>query len=90
MIAVFFQICSTFVKVGELKIAHEIVSHSADSSAHLALMGDKRVIINNGAMQKVIEPSSEERANLTELRALDAKLMGLRHRLRMGERLDQI
>ncbi len=56
----------------------------------MALMGDKRVIINNGAMQKVIEPSPAERANLTELRALDAKLMGLRDRLRMGERLDQI
>jgi ABC-type lipoprotein export system ATPase subunit len=56
----------------------------------LALMGDRRVIINNGAMQKVIEPSEAERANLTELRALDARLMALRHRLRMGERLDRI
>ena len=56
----------------------------------LALMGDRRVIINNGAMQKVIEPSEQEKANLTELRALDEKLMGLRDRLRRGERLDEI
>ena len=56
----------------------------------LALMGDKRVVIEGGAMQKVIEPSEQEKANLTELRALDEKLMGLRHRLRMGERLDEI
>jgi len=41
-------------------------------------------------MQAVIEPSDQERANLDELRALDARLMGLRHRLRMGERLDTI
>ncbi len=56
----------------------------------LALMGDRRVVINNGAMVGVVEPSDAERANLDELRALDARLMGLRHRLRMGERLDEI
>ncbi len=56
----------------------------------LALMGDRRVVINNGAMIDVIELSERERANLDELRQLDAKLMGLRHRLRMGERLDTI
>ncbi len=56
----------------------------------LALMGDRRVVINNGGMVKVVEPSTAERANLDELRALDARLMGLRHRLRMGERLDEI
>ena len=48
------------------------------------------MVINNGAMQKVIEPTRQEKANLTELRAMDDKLMGLRHRLRMGERLDEI
>jgi len=56
----------------------------------LALMGDRRVVINNGAMVDVIEPTKRERANLGELRALDARLMGLRHRLRSGERLDSI
>jgi hypothetical protein len=48
------------------------------------------VVISNGAMVDVIEPSAAERANLAELRALDARLMGLRHRLRLGERLDSI
>jgi len=56
----------------------------------LALMGDRRVVINNGAMIDVIEPSALERANLDELRALDDRLMGLRHRLRNGERLDTV
>ena len=37
-----------------------------------------------------VEPSDAERANLDELRALDARMMALRHRLRMGERLDVI
>lgn len=74
----------------DILIREEKIVLMATHDPILALMGDKRVIINNGAMQKVIEPSDQEKANLTELRAMDAKLMGLRDRLRMGERLDEI
>lgn len=74
----------------DILIRQEKIVLMATHDPILALMGDRRIIINNGAMQKVIEPSAEERANLTELRALDARLMNLRHRLRMGERLDEI
>ncbi len=74
----------------DILIREEKIVLMATHDPILALMGDRRVIINNGAMQKVIEPSADERANLTELRKLDAKLMALRHRLRMGERLDRI
>ena len=74
----------------DILIREEKIVLMATHDPILALMGDKRVIINNGAMQKVIEPTEQEKSNLTELRALDEKLMGLRHRLRMGERLDEI
>jgi len=74
----------------DILIREEKIVLMATHDPILALMGDRRVIINNGAMQKVIEPSEKEKANLVELRALDEKLMGLRHRLRMGERLDEI
>ena len=74
----------------DILIREEKIVLMATHDPILALMGDRRVIINNGAMQKVIEPSADERVNLTELRALDERLMGLRHRLRMGERLDRI
>ncbi len=74
----------------DILIKQEKIVLMATHDPILALMGDKRIIINNGAMQKVIEPSDQERANLTELRTLDARLMNLRHRLRMGERLDEI
>jgi len=74
----------------DILIREEKIVLMATHDPILALMGDRRVIINNGAMRKVIEPSDAERANLTELRALDAKLMKLRDRLRMGERLDRI
>ncbi len=74
----------------DILIREEKIVLMATHDPILALMGDKRVIIKSGAMQKVIEPSEKEKANLTELRAMDEKLMGLRHRLRMGERLDEI
>ncbi len=74
----------------DILIREEKIVLMATHDPILALMGDRRVIINNGAMQKVIEPSVDERANLIELRALDDRLMKLRHRLRMGERLDRI
>ncbi len=74
----------------DILIQQEKIVLMATHDPILALMGDRRIIIQNGAMKAVIEPSEAERANLTELRALDAKLMGLRHRLRQGERLDRI
>ncbi len=74
----------------DILIQEEKIVLMATHDPILALMGDRRVIINNGAMVDVIEPSEKERANLDELRAIDARMMNLRHRLRMGERLDQI
>jgi ABC-type lipoprotein export system ATPase subunit len=56
----------------------------------LALLGDRRVVLRNGAMNQLVAPSEAERANLDQLRLLDARLMNLRHRLRQGERLDEI
>jgi len=74
----------------DILIREEKIVLMATHDPILALMGDRRVVINNGAMQKVIEPSAEEHANLTELRAIDERMMGLRNRLRMGEQLDEI
>ncbi|MBU1674662.1 ABC transporter ATP-binding protein, partial [bacterium] len=77
-------------KALDILIGQDKIVLMATHDPILALMGDRRVVINNGAMVDVIEPSARERANLGELRALDTRLMGLRHRLRMGERLDSI
>ena len=75
---------------GHILVGQDKIVLMATHDPILALMGDRRVVINNGGMIDVIEPTARERANLDELRALDARLMGLRHRLRMGERLDAI
>ncbi len=74
----------------DILIQEEKIVLMATHDPILALMGDRRVIINQGAMVDVIEPSEKERENLHELRAIDARMMKLRHRLRMGERLDQV
>lgn len=74
----------------DILVRQEKIVLMATHDPILALMGDRRVVIAGGAMQKVIEPSAQERANLDELKALDARLMELRRRLRAGERLDVI
>lgn len=55
----------------------------------LALSGAKRLVIRNGAVAQVIEPSAAERTNRAELAALDRRFAALRERLRRGEQLDQ-
>ncbi len=74
----------------DILIKQEKIVLMATHDPILALMGDRRVIIENGAMRRIIEPSRRERANLVELRALDDRLMELRRRLRRGERLDEV
>ncbi|MBW2186906.1 MAG: ABC transporter ATP-binding protein, partial [Deltaproteobacteria bacterium] len=56
----------------------------------LALMGQRRLVIKNGGVAKIIETGQAERANLEQLEILDRKLMALRHRIRQGETLETI
>ncbi len=50
-------------------------------------MGSRRLVIRNGGIAEVIETSEKEREILSELEAIDHRLMSLRHKLRTGERL---
>jgi len=77
-------------KALEILVGQDKIVLMATHDPILALMGHRRVVIRNGGMASVVEPSDAERANLAELRALDARMMGLRRRLRAGERLDVI
>lgn len=51
----------------------------------LALGADKRLVIKNGGIVKVIGSSREERAVLTEIEKMDSTVQSLRNRLRAGE-----
>ncbi len=56
----------------------------------LALMGDKRIVIKNGGISKVIPTSAKERENLVRLTAIDRKMLAIREVLRSGGQIDEI
>jgi ABC-type lipoprotein export system ATPase subunit len=74
----------------ELLVQKEKIVLMATHDPILALMGDKRLVIRNGGIHKVIRTSTAERANLAELERFDQTLMQLRRRIRSGETLDCI
>lgn len=55
----------------------------------LALQGHCRIVIANGAIAQVLHTSSAERANLSHIEAMDARLCSIRDRLRQGQRIEE-
>jgi ABC-type lipoprotein export system ATPase subunit len=51
----------------------------------IALISDFRIIMKNGAMEKVIATGAEEKAVVEEIKKLDDFMLGLRSRIRAGE-----
>ncbi len=74
-------------KALDLLLSEEKIVLMATHDPVLALMGDRRIVIKNGGIAKVIETTKEERAILGKLEALDKTLLSYRTRLRMGESL---
>ncbi len=54
----------------------------------LALLGDRRIVIENGGIRAVLETTEAERTNLGFLTQLDAQLSALREAVRRGDRLE--
>ncbi len=77
-------------KALELLVREEKIVLMATHDPILALMGDKRLVIKNGGIHKIIESSQAERENLRQLEELDNKLLALRNRIRSGGTLEQI
>jgi len=77
-------------KALELLVKQEKIILMATHDPILALMGDKRLVIKNGGIAKIIESSEAERKNLTKLEELDNTLLALRNRIRFGETLEEI
>ena len=72
----------------ELLIEKDKIVFMATHDPILALMADRRFVIENGGIRKVIETSDNEKRVLEELRKLDMKLLEMRNRLRRGERIE--
>ncbi|MFP3960560.1 MAG: hypothetical protein ACLFM6_02795 [Spirochaetaceae bacterium] len=51
------------------------------------LKADRQLVIENGGIRAVLEPTAEERALLSELTRVDARQSALRRALRRGERV---
>lgn len=54
----------------------------------LALSADKRIVIQNGGVSRIITTSKEEKGCLDQIEKLDATLLRLRNSLRHGETID--
>lgn len=55
----------------------------------LALIADKRIVIKNGAISKIIKTSEEEKQLLAELEKMDSFIQGMRNKLRIGGQLTE-
>ena len=72
-------------KALDLLVTEEKIVLMSTHDPILALMGDKRIVIKNGGIDKVIDTSQEERNILTELETLDDTMLKMRNRLRYGK-----
>lgn len=53
----------------------------------IALLSDFRIVMKNGAMQKILKTDSDEKKVMEEIKKLDDLLQNMRNKLRSGERL---
>jgi len=74
-------------KALKLLLAEEKIVLMATHDPVLALMGNRRIVIKNGGIHKVIETTDEEKEILTEIEELDKKVQIMREKLRNGEKL---
>lgn len=75
-------------KALELLVGNDKIVLMATHDPILALMGDKRIVIKNGGINKIMDISNEEKNILTKLTALDEVMQDMRNKLRYGEKLE--
>jgi ABC transporter, ATP-binding protein len=75
-------------KAIELLISRDKIVLIATHDPLLALRADKRIVIKNGGIYKIIETSDEEKNMLSNLEEIDKIVTGTRAKLRAGELLD--
>lgn len=75
-------------KALELLVREEKIVLMSTHDPLLALMGGKRLVIENGGVKRVIETCRQERENLSGLERIDRKMQRLRNQIRMGESIE--
>lgn len=74
-------------KALELLVSSDKIVLMATHDPTLALLADRRIVIQNGGIFKIIETSPEEKEKLSELEEMDRKIQEMRRSLRYGERV---
>ena len=74
-------------KALELLVKKEKITLISTHDPLLALMGNRRIVMKNGGIARVIESSPEEKENLKRLGINDNKMANLKDRLRRGEEI---
>lgn len=74
-------------KALNLLVSKDKIVLMATHDPTLALIADKRIVIKNGGIDKIIETSKEEKEILVELERMDSIIQGMRGKLRAGEQL---
>ena len=77
-------------KALDLLVSQDKIVLMATHDPLLALMADRRIVIRNGGIAKIIETAPAEKALLNELNRIDAVMQETRRKLRAGERLNEI
>ena len=75
-------------KALELLVSQDKIVLMATHDPLLALMADRRIVIKNGGIHKIIETSTEEKRLLAKLDTLDEVMQSARRKLRAGDLLD--
>lgn len=75
-------------KAIDILISKEKIVFISTHDPILALLGDKRLVIKNGGISKIIETKKEERKSLDILQKIDNKLLSLRNFIRKGNVID--
>ena len=74
-------------KALKLLVAEDKIVLMATHDPLLALIADRRIVIRNGGIHRVLSTSEQERQLLEELERMDAMIQGARHKLRDGQTL---
>ncbi len=75
-------------KALELLVSRDKIVLMATHDPILALMANRRIVIKNGGIDKIIETSKEEKELLIELEKMDNVIQNMRNKLREGGSLD--
>lgn len=74
-------------KALELLVSEEKIVLMSTHDPILALMGDKRIVIKNGGIEKILDVTEDERSILHRLEDLDKTMMSMRNKLRYGKKI---